>query len=218
MWLSMDGTYRGLNLNSPHSQKALAAVLREDGFKVVVLDNLSCLFSGLKENESDSWEGIMPFLAELKHSGVLVIILHHTNKSGEAMRGTSRREDQADFIIRIRAHREGANEKGVLRLKTEFTKSRNCQSSDLHDEIVWSFRMGEAGQKAVVEYAHYGKECQVLQLIKAGITRCEEIAEELSLAKSTVSMAAQELQRQGLITVKNRRYVLKEEPPGALCA
>ena len=64
------------------------------------LDNLSCLFSGIKENDADAWELVLPWLLEMRRNRIAVIIVAHAGRNGY-MRGTSRREDAAFWIIQL---------------------------------------------------------------------------------------------------------------------
>jgi len=81
-----------LNLATQQTQEAITAICIETGIKVLVLDNLSTLFSGMKENESDSWERVLKWLLDLRRKKIAIIIIHHSGRNKE-MRGTSRRED-----------------------------------------------------------------------------------------------------------------------------
>ena len=101
LWRMFPESFKGLDLNNEAMQKLFLKVVDVLNPKVVIIDNLSCAFFGMNENEASDWEQVMPFLAQLKHRGILIIILHHTTKKGDEMRGTSKREDQADFIIRL---------------------------------------------------------------------------------------------------------------------
>jgi RecA-family ATPase len=76
-----------LNLSSPAFQQALTKYCLDNKIEVIFLDNLSCLFSGLKENEGDSWgEKVLPWLLELRRNRIAVVIIHHAGRNG-AMRG-----------------------------------------------------------------------------------------------------------------------------------
>ena len=51
-----------LNLTSPIVQEAILEDCLRQKMKVLILDNLSCLFSGMKENDADAWEQVLPWL------------------------------------------------------------------------------------------------------------------------------------------------------------
>ena len=65
----------------------------EDGVKVLFAeDNLSCLFSGVKENDADASESVLQWLLTLRRHRIAVEFVHHSGRNKETMRGTSRRE------------------------------------------------------------------------------------------------------------------------------
>jgi putative DNA primase/helicase len=68
---------------------------------VVILDNLSTLAAGLRENEGDDWGELQAWLLRLRRLGKGVILVHHAGKAGQ-QRGTSRREDALDTVIALR--------------------------------------------------------------------------------------------------------------------
>ena len=110
-----------LNLADPVTQEALLATMLEDGVKVLFLDNLSCLFSGVKENDADAWESVLQWLLTLRRHRIAVVFVHHSGRNKETMRGTSRREDAAFWVIRLdeiegerRRVREELKARGVL--------------------------------------------------------------------------------------------------------
>ncbi len=51
-----------LNLADSTTQKALLMLCLERDAHIVFIDNLSCLFSGMLENDSDEWEKVLPWL------------------------------------------------------------------------------------------------------------------------------------------------------------
>jgi RecA-family ATPase len=93
-------TGKVLNIADAEAQRAITARCMNTGVKVVILDNLSTLASGMKENEADSWELVSPWLLDLRRRKVAVVIVHHAGRSGE-MRGTSKREDSVFWIIAL---------------------------------------------------------------------------------------------------------------------
>lgn len=90
-----------MNLAVPVTQKVITELCVEKGIKVLILDNLSCLVSGVKENDADAWEELLPWLLELRRRRVAVAIVHHAGASGKRMRGTTKREDPSAWVIRL---------------------------------------------------------------------------------------------------------------------
>jgi AAA domain len=78
-----------MNLADPVAQKVITELCVEKGFKVLILDNLSCLVSGVKGNGADAWEVLLPWLLELRRRRIALVIVHHAGASGKRMRGTT---------------------------------------------------------------------------------------------------------------------------------
>jgi putative DNA primase/helicase len=54
-----------------------------DGVEPIILDKLSSLTAGLRENDSDAWSPIQEWLLRLRRRGISVLIVHHAGKRGE---------------------------------------------------------------------------------------------------------------------------------------
>lgn len=98
-----------LNLASPTDQRLVSQICAEKGIKVLLLDNLGCLFTGVGENDADEWEKVLPWLLQLRRAMISVIIVHHTGVNTTRMRGTSKREDSAAWVMRLDDKKEGGD-------------------------------------------------------------------------------------------------------------
>src|SRR5439155_13248835 len=106
----LDRTGKALNITNREVQQAITARCVNARVKVLVLDNLSTLASGMKENEADSWELVNTVLLDLRRRKIAVVIVHHAGRSGE-MRGTSKREDNVFWIIALDDRKKDADDK-----------------------------------------------------------------------------------------------------------
>jgi hypothetical protein len=88
-----------LNLCDRDQQEKMLEICVQNEIRIIFLDNLSCLFAGMRENEADDWEKVSSWLQKCQRNKISVIILHHANRDGKNMRGTSRREGAADWVI-----------------------------------------------------------------------------------------------------------------------
>jgi hypothetical protein len=203
--LHYERTGQSLDLADPSTQEALTAVVQENGVEVLILDNLSCLFFGMRENEADSWEYVLPWLLRMRCLGVAVVIVAHAGRNGE-MRGTSKREDQAFWVMKVTKTEMPDGEAGT-RFRTHFTKNRNALDVDC-PPIEWTLRPSEAGLAVT---AHpVTNEFSVLNLIAAGVTSASDLGEELNLTKGRISQIASTLRQRGLIEVRSRQYEITE--------
>jgi len=71
-------------------RQTMKRILLKRKVKLLVLDNLASLASGLDENKKSDWDAVNTWLLELRFAGISTIMLHHVNKSG-GQRGTSAR-------------------------------------------------------------------------------------------------------------------------------
>ncbi|MGH8114875.1 MAG: AAA family ATPase, partial [Rhodanobacteraceae bacterium] len=91
------------NLATPEGQRAVERAA--ENAEVIVVDNISSMVRGGKENDADSWDQADKWARRMRHSGHSVIFIHHTGKSGQ-QRGTSRREDALDTVIMLQRQRD----------------------------------------------------------------------------------------------------------------
>jgi putative DNA primase/helicase len=201
-----DRTGKVLNITNPEVQQAITQHCVASGIKVLILDNLSTLARGMKENEADSWELVNNWLLDLRRRKVAVVIVHHAGRSGE-MRGTTRREDNVFWIIALDDARKNADDKRGARFVSHFTKpSRNTQEEVPAYE--WHFVTDKASGLVSIG----DRQAQTLDvfrsIIEAGVTECEQIAAEMKVPKYTVSRLAKKAVDAGWLTKRRREYAL----------
>jgi AAA domain/DnaB-like helicase N terminal domain len=200
-----DRTGKILNIAEPEIQNAITKHCVETGVKVLFVDNLSTAAFGLKENEADSWEKMLPWLLDLRRRKIAVVTVHHAGRSGE-MRGTSKREDALFWILALDDVKKNADDKRGARFVSHFTKpSRNTQ-----DEVPayeWHFVTEANGE---VSISH--KPAQSLDVfrgvIESGVTKCDEIADAMKLPKYQISRMAKKAIDAGWLTKNRQEYVL----------
>ena len=72
-----------LILTREAARTAVEAILeKHQDIRVVILDNISCLFSGISEDKKQDWEPINTWLVRLRHRGITVVLVHHAGKGG----------------------------------------------------------------------------------------------------------------------------------------
>ncbi|MDR2628912.1 MAG: AAA family ATPase [Puniceicoccales bacterium] len=201
----MDEARMLLNLCEPCWQEALLTYCVEEKIKVVFLDNLSSLCWGMKENEADSWEQVLSWLLMLRQSGIAIIIVHHANRDGNEMRGTSRREDAADWVIKVSPNFKFAKISTGTAFTTTFTKNRE-DNGDHEESMDWTF-VTEDG-RTNVNWKLTDIETRVYELIKSGVDLNADIAEELGISKALVSRHAKKLIGDNFIKKEGQRYVI----------
>ena len=196
---------RVLNIAEEETQQALLALCLEGGFRVLVLDNLSCLASGMAENDADAWERVKPWLLTMRRHKVAVIIVHHAGRNGEA-RGTSKREDDVFWVLRLDAvdgDKAGADRQA--RFASRFTKERNSGRS--HTPLVWTFETGPDGL-TTISHKVADRLAILRQWIDDGLNTATDLATEMGISKGQVSKLAKEAQKAGWLATDGRKYRL----------
>lgn len=153
--------------------------------RVVILDNVSCLFSGISEDRKEDWEPISAWLVRLRHRGLSVVLIHHAGKAGQ-QRGTSGREDALDTVIALDWPPNYDPQEGC-HFQLRFTKARSVKGEAvtaldvrLHDTegqgLTWEVMRLEESRLEHMK-----------RLLAEGVTRVTELAEELGISKGYAS-------------------------------
>ena len=188
--LQPNGTPNLLDLGD---QSALESHL--EGSDLVVIDNISTLVRGsASENDDRSWGPIQSWLLGQRSKGRSVLLVHHEGKGG-AQRGTSKREDVLDLVVRLK-HPADYDPSDGAKFEVVFMKARGLYGDDVRPFEVkldpgtgrWSFTDLE---DSTLE--------KVVALYKDGLKQTD-IAIELEVNKSTVSRHLKKARREGLIS------------------
>jgi archaellum biogenesis ATPase FlaH len=172
-----------LILTSEAARAAVEAILTANPtIRVVILDNISCLFSGISEDKKQDWEPINTWLVRLRHRGITVVLVHHAGKGGQ-QRGTSGREDSLDVVLSIEYPQAYRPEDGC-HFYLRFKKSRSIKGEavaavdvrleDMPEGPTWTVRPLEESARERVE-----------QMLTDGMTPGEIVA-ELDVTRSYV--------------------------------
>jgi putative DNA primase/helicase len=163
--------------------------------KVVFIDNISTFIRTGNENEADSWAPVQEWAIQQRKKGIAVVFIHHANKEGK-QRGSHKKEDVMDVVLQLKRPDDFIAGEDDTRLLVTYTKSRHLQAKETQDmeatlriegnSLQWSHTNGNP---------HY---LRCIELVKDGIPY-PEIAEELSVSKSTVSRWKKRAVSEGLI-------------------
>ncbi len=185
-----------INLSDPVFQSALR--LEVESADLIVIDNISTLVRGGKENESESWLPVQEWALRQRAEGRSVLWVHHSGKGGQ-QRGTSRREDVLDTSIGLKRPPDYSPEQGAV-FEIHFQKSRGFTGDDAQP-LEASMTIDERGRQ---EWCYRSLEASTFDrccdLANEGMKN-HEIAMELSLNKSTVSRHVKRGKEQGHIHV-----------------
>jgi hypothetical protein len=203
-----DRTHKVLNIVNPEVQQAITNHCLETGVKVVIIDNLSTLASGMKENDSAEWEKVNNWLLQFRRHKIAVILVHHAGRNGEA-RGTSKREDAAFWVIALDDAKGRADDKRGARFISRFTKpSRNTVEEIPAFE--WHITTPFGSDEILISHKPAQSLDVFRKIIEDGVTDCTDIASEMKVSKASVSRLAKRAMDDGWLRKKGRDYELIE--------
>jgi putative DNA primase/helicase len=171
------------NLATDYGQKLIEKYITDE-IDLIIVDNLSCLVRSGKENDGESWLPIQEWALKLRATGKSVLFIHHSNKNG-GQRGTSRKEDVLDNVICLKHPFNYSSEQGAL-FEIHFEKARHLYGEEIEPfeaQLITCDSGKQCWQVKLLEQSTYEK---VTGLINEGLNQ-KEIANELSIHKSTVS-------------------------------
>ena len=175
-----------LDLSDEGSHAALDAAI--DGAELLIVDNISTLAGGGRENEAESWLPIQQWALRQRRAGRSVLFIHHAGKGGQ-QRGTSRREDVLDTVVALRKPTDFQPDEGA-RFEVHFEKNRGFHGDEAKPfEAKLTARGWTTRDLADADVA------RIMALMADGRS-VREIANELGMAKSTVSR----MQQRGNVT------------------
>ena len=200
-------TGRVLNLTNPLAQAALLEKCQREKIEVLILDNLSCLFSGIAENDADAWEQVLPWLLDLRRNRIAVVFIAHAGRNGSTMRGTSRREDAAFWIIQLAAAQDVSEVQTGAKFVARFVKNRNSTEAEC-PPLEWRFEKRDGDARAHVSWKKLSTPDIFRQCLEDGLTTATDISEEMGISKGQVSKMAMKAIQAGWLTKDGREYKL----------
>ena len=79
-FLAMDRQPLGTSINLALQEHQIALEAQLDDAEFLVLDNLSTLVNGGRENDAESWNEMQGWLLQLRRRGITVLLVHHTGR------------------------------------------------------------------------------------------------------------------------------------------
>jgi len=187
--------FRMPKIDDPHGQEYYEELIEKYKYEVIVIDNLSML-SEFDENKSKEWFPIQDWILKLRSKGITVIIVHHTGKSKDTYRGTSKMIDGADVAILLRPIiDDGIDEDNptAKRFNVVYQKSRIFGGIEANPFEVnlqagrWSYKSMNLSNKE-----------KIIELVNLGMTQ-RSIAQEIGVNESYVSKCVKEAREKGLL-------------------
>ena len=98
------------SLATERGQDEIDRVIPDDT-DVLIIDNVSAWNRGGRE-DADGWSTWKEWLLKHKYLGRAVVFIHHAGKAG-GQRGTSRREDDVNFVVKLASAKDGEHPRAL---------------------------------------------------------------------------------------------------------
>lgn len=205
-----------LNVGEAEDRARLTDVIMRRGYKVLILDNLSSLASGVDENKGMDYEPIAHWLLELRRRKITVIVVHHAGRSG-AMRGHSKREDACAWILELREARQ-ETDPGAKFISHFAKPSRN--TGDPTPDLLWHFTTDKKSGITDIhcELAINSEYDQFIQHVREGVTNQHDIAEMMGKNRGTISKWATRALQEGRVSGSPRKLLPPKSHADKVCA
>jgi AAA domain/Helix-turn-helix domain of resolvase len=165
------------DLASPSGQAFYIDVIADAD--VVIVDSLSTLCRGSKENDADSWVPVQSWALSLRRAGKSALFVHHSGRG--AQRGTSRKEDVLDTVMSLRRPPDYLPEQGA-RFEVHFEKSRGFYGPDAE-----AFEARLLGEQWAITAIKAGDDLETLKALRKQGMSIRDIADRTGISKSTVA-------------------------------
>jgi putative DNA primase/helicase len=171
------------DLSKEEGQRFIEEIINDKQIGVLVIDNLSTLFRSGRENESESWNPIAQWVLKLRTQGKSIIFVHHAGKN-DNQRGTSKKEDILDTVIKLKRPEDYESNEGS-RFEVHFEKSRGFAGESANP---FEVKLELTENKAIwkIKEIEDIQEKEVLELNKEGSSQ-RKIAKELNISASKVN-------------------------------
>jgi putative DNA primase/helicase len=176
--LAADVQQDGLpDLADPDAQRFYEPAIKDA--ELVIVDNLSTIARGLRENEADAFGPVQSWLLALRAADRSVLLVHHAGKGG-GQRGTSRKEDVLDTVISL-SRPTGCSASEGARFELRFTKNRGFWGLDA-EPFEARYADGQWTTAAIVAE----DSDEALAALRADGFSVRQIAERTGVSKSEV--------------------------------
>jgi hypothetical protein len=118
------------DLGTPEGQRAIVQRCRRGKIDLLVLDNLSTLFTLEDENSASAVRPAVKLLMRLKQAGVACLVIHHSNKGGESYRGSTMLATTFEVILKLSKGADTRDDKGTA-FEVTFEKFRGLKRDEV---------------------------------------------------------------------------------------
>lgn len=128
------------------------------------------------------------------------------------MRGSSRREDAAFWIIDLSEAHDANELQHGTKFVTRFLKNRNVGENEC-PPLQWSFFKPPGDQKVRVSWEKLSTMQLLRQCVEDGTVRASDIAKQLAISRFKVSRLAAQAIKEGWLKKNGRNYAITTPNP-----
>ncbi|KIN65638.1 putative replicative DNA helicase [Sulfitobacter noctilucae] len=185
--------------NPEHQQKLVKSI--KGNCDLLILDNFTTLSTGLAdENDATAFKQVQELFMKLKKAKISAILVHHSNKTGGNMRGSTALEATFEIILALKRPKVSAA--GEARFRAEFTKFRS-KGDESQTSRTWT--LTKDGWDVTDDVMDDPKEDRVYLALKSlNYTSLQAIADALKMSKSAVHRRVQRLEAMGTLSRRER--------------
>jgi putative DNA primase/helicase len=184
------------DLTDDETQEELIQRVQRERIELLILDNFTTLSEGLEdENDAAGFKAVQDFFLQMKKIGVATILVHHSNKSGKQMRGSTALETTFEVILGL--ERPKVAGPGKAKFVINFGKFRGHGDARLAPRT-WALE--EGGWQVSDELPDDPREDPVfVALHSLQFSTRAAVGRELGLDKSTVTRRIKRLETLGFL-------------------
>jgi KaiC/GvpD/RAD55 family RecA-like ATPase len=147
--------------------------------ELVILDNFSTLAEVDDENAASAMSPVLSFLLRMKAAGIATILVHHSGKSGESYRGSSKLEATFEVVAGLKHPKDAASRHGTA-FDLTFGKFRGKRGEAHAETTAW---LEEDARTGSLKWDWKKSEAAILNQVVAAI-RSERFPFDKDAAKS----------------------------------
>lgn len=200
------------DLSDESSRETLIYKAKKGKVDLLILDNLSTLATVDDENAAGEFNDTVKFLLRLKQEGIACILVHHSNKTGESYRGSSKIATTFEVIMRLEeSSLKATDQPGTTRFRLSWNKFRGRKEGGAGVPLDFALETAlfddeDSGIKAgtsrwITAPAEDARLEQLLELVRTAEYKTQrELASALEVNVGTVNKWKTKAIEHGLIT------------------
>ncbi|MDD2704623.1 MAG: AAA family ATPase, partial [Acidocella sp.] len=197
------------DLATRDGQEEVMAKVRQMGADLVILDNFSTLAEVADENEAAAMNPILSFLMRLKQANVACILVHHSGKSGDTYRGSSKLATTFEVILGLRQLSGLAGEGGAA-FELRWEKFRGRRTAATRDAEMKLLTEADERQRWETKPAASSEMLAVVDAVRScQYTHDQDVGKALGLSKVEVSRHKARATTTGVISREEWRACLE---------